>query len=80
MAKYQSAVNIWDLNKEQIARLQVGQWVRAGEGGDLGVYLGIAAGGVGSVVVSWLHNANAKRRDSNYRQYITNMRRYALGV
>lgn len=80
MAKYTKAVNIWDLSKEEISRLQVGQWVRAGESGDLGVYLGIAAGGLGSVVVSWLTNATAKRQGSNYRQYNTNLRRYALGV
>lgn len=73
MAKFQKTVNVWDQTLN-VATLQPGQWVEAGEGGDRGVFCGLT--NTNAVVVAWLRNAKAKR-DGGYRGYIATLFNYA---
>jgi hypothetical protein len=50
MGKYQRTVDIWRLDCEQRRALQIGQWVRAGDGGTIGRFYGEGA----TTVVAWL--------------------------
>jgi len=69
--KYQSAVNIWDLNDQERAALQIGQWVYAGERSNMGRFYGQGR----STVVAWC--GNGRGRWVSYTQAI---RDYARGV
>lgn len=68
---YQPTVNIWAPDRDT-TKLQRGQWVKAGEHGDLGRYYGTKPSGV--IVVAWQGNAKASR---NYREYQRNLLNYA---
>lgn len=73
MARYQKTVDIWD-NKTNVNKLQPGQWVEAGKGGDRGIFCGVKASG--SVVVAWKNNASNHKR-GGYRGYISDLFSYA---
>jgi hypothetical protein len=64
------------MTPDQMAGLQPGQWVFAGEPKDNGMFLGIKPSG--TVVVAWRNNiANHGR---NRIAYIRSLRQYARGV
>jgi hypothetical protein len=67
--KFTKTVNIWELSTEERAKLQPGQWVRAGENGALGRFFGEGR----STVVAWLGNAKGSR---DYRGYMATLRDY----
>ena len=69
---YVPAFNVWALPDYLRAAILPGQWVRAGEGGPLGRYLGQTRGG--SDVVAW--QGNAKGRGPSYGAAL---RAYAKG-
>jgi len=70
MGKYQKTVNIWKLNPEQRRKLQIGQWVKAGDGGTIGRFYGEGA----TTVVAWL--GNARGREGGYNSYMAALRDY----
>lgn len=73
--KYQKILDVWALTHEQIAKLQPGQWVKAGASDtQRGVYLGTKPSG--TVVVAWYGNA----KGHNYRAYIQTLRAYARAI
>jgi len=76
MAKFTKTVNIWDESID-LTSLQRGQWVKAGEHGDRGIFGGITKGG--SVIVAWYRNAKLKRHTTygGYRGYIRALMDYA---
>lgn len=53
MARYQKAFNIWEVSDSNRARIQIGQWVKAGPDGPLGRFCGHGT----SDVVAWHGNA-----------------------
>ena len=69
--RYTKAVDIWALSDKQRARLQIGQWVYAGDRTNVGRFYGQGA----TTVVAWLGNA---KRD--YRQYMAALRDYGRSV
>jgi hypothetical protein len=71
--KFTKAIDIWALNPRQIASLQPGQWVYAGDSASKGRYYGVRPSG--SVVVAWHGNTRKGARRSYYRT----LRDYALG-
>ena len=72
--KFTKALDIWKLTPAEIARLQPGQWVYAGEPTSKGRYLGVRPSS--SVVVGWLGNA---RNHSPRKSYYRALRDYAIG-
>ncbi|SCX31089.1 hypothetical protein DSM25558_5116 [Agrobacterium sp. DSM 25558] len=50
MARFSKTVDIWNLSPEAIAKLQPGQWVKAGPDGTKGRFMGQGA----STVVAWV--------------------------
>lgn len=70
MSRFQPTIDIWELDDEQRARLQPGQWVTAGPDGPRGRFLGQGR----STVVGWLGNARGHR---SYRDYMRTLRTYA---
>jgi hypothetical protein len=73
MARFTKTVNIWDLDSEQRAALQVGQWVCAGENGPRGRFYGEGS----STVAAWIGNAKGSR---DYRGYMSTMHNYGKVV
>tara|TARA_R110000868_G_scaffold261799_1_gene519951 strand:- start:312 stop:533 length:222 start_codon:yes stop_codon:yes gene_type:complete len=69
--KYQKSFNIWNMSKSDIAKIQPGQWVYAGNKSDNGIFLGIKPSG--TIVCAWYKNA--KQRE--YKSYIRTLRDYA---
>jgi hypothetical protein len=74
--KYTKSIDIWNLGAEQVAALQVGQWVYAGtnEAMSRGRYLGVKPSG--SVVVAWHGNAKSRAKYWDYQRALLN---YARG-
>lgn len=76
MGKYTKAVNIWNLSSEKRRKLQIGQWVRAGNDGPIGRFYG--EGRV--TVVAWLDNARQHSWERGgrlgYGGYMATMRDY----
>jgi hypothetical protein len=73
--KYTKSIDIWKLNPQQIACLQPGQWVYAGEPTSKGRFFGVKKSG--SVVVGWHGNTRKGARRSYYRtlrEYATSWR------
>ena len=70
MGKYRRTVDIWRLDCEQRRALQIGQWVRAGDGGTIGRFYGEGA----TTVVAWL--GNDRGRGSGYNSYMAALRDY----
>lgn len=58
MARYQPTIDIHKLDQRDRAKLQPGQWVRAGENGPTGRFYGSGS----SDVVAWLGNARSWRK------------------
>ena len=75
--KYTKPINIQGLGTRGLRRLQIGQWVTAGEGGPLGRYLGCKKSRTLIVVVGW--HENAKRYPEGPTAYWQTLRDYALG-
>lgn len=73
MARYTKTVDVWD-NNINFNKLQPGQWVEAGKGGDRGIFCGVKKSG--AVVVAWHGNAKAPR-DGGYRGYVKHHFGYA---
>lgn len=73
--RYQKAINIWNMQDNEIKKLQSGQWVYGGELKNKGMFLGVKKSG--TVVVAWL--GNAKFQDS-YKGYIKALSQYARAV
>lgn len=73
MARFQTCVDIWDLSEDERSRLQVGQWVTAGPGGQKGRFYGHGQ----TTVVAWLSNARAYR---DFRGYLRTIRDYGRTV
>ena len=72
MARYTKAVDIWSIDQEGRSRLQIGQWVTAGPGGQRGRFYGASSR---STVVAWLGNARGR-----YRRYMQTLRDYGRTV
>jgi hypothetical protein len=70
---YKKRIDIWQLTKDEINKLQPGQWVTAG--GNLGRFWGIR--GMGIVVVAWYHNA---KNSYDYNDYNRCFYLYAKGL
>lgn len=73
--RYVKTINLWKLTTEQIAKLQCGQWVSAGDPESVNVcgrFYGVKQSG--SVVVAW--QGNALRAD-NYKEYQKTQYNYA---
>lgn len=86
MAKFQAAVDIWAIDQQARQRLQIGQWVYAGDRSNLGRWYGTNGK---TDVVAWLGNARAWKGKSGgvwgyfatiraYGRSITNLHRVAL--
>jgi hypothetical protein len=73
MARFTKTVNIWNLDSEQRAALQIGQWVSAGEDGPRGRFYGEGS----STVAAWVGNA---RRSGDYRSYMSTIHNYGKVV
>lgn len=69
MARFQTTLDIWALDDDARAKLQPGQWVRAGSA--FGRFLGQRRS---STVVAWSHNGKGRGLD-----YIRALRSYAKG-
>lgn len=75
MAKYQKIVNVWD-NSIDLSKLQPGQWVECGKGGERGIWCGIRSSG--SHVAAWYHNAKGKNKaNGGYHGYVRTLMTYA---
>ena len=72
--KFTAPINVWGLLPEQIARLQPGQCVYAGDRQATGRFLGVKPSG--TVVVAWQGNVNSQ---SNKRAYLQALRNFAKG-
>ncbi|MEQ8308038.1 MAG: hypothetical protein RIA09_15890 [Hoeflea sp.] len=70
--QYTPTLDIWSLPPEIRAKIQPGQWVKAGPNGARGRYLGQTK--TGSDVVAWEHNARGKPG------YLSTLRAYAKGA
>ena len=68
--KYQKAVNVWTLPEESLKRLQVGQWVYAGEKSNKGIWCGITSRGV--KVVAWSGNIEGQKDPDQYIRTLIN--------
>ena len=75
--KYSKPVNIQALNETERKRLQVGQWVYAGDRSCVGKFLGVKD--TGTVVVACQGNAKRRCADS-VTSYWHDLRQYALGT
>jgi hypothetical protein len=71
--RYITAPDIWQMNDQQIAAMQPGQWVFAGEPNNRGIYLGTTSRG--TVVVAW--TGNIANHGRNRLAYIRSLRQYA---
>lgn len=70
--RFTATVAIWTLDTDARRRLQPGQWVRAGEDGPLGRWMGEARA---SSVVAWVGNGRGR-----WRSYCRTIRTYAKSV
>lgn len=70
--QYTKAIDIWQLTDDQIRKLQVGQWVFAGNTKNIGRFLGIKKSN--TVVVAWQGNASFQE---SYRGYVQQLLNYA---
>jgi hypothetical protein len=70
--KYQKAMDVWLLSREERAQLQPGQWIFAGDPSTKGIWCGI--GTAGNDVAAWYDNAKSR---SSYHDYIRFLIRYA---
>lgn len=78
MAKFRPAVDVWALSQKERQRLQVGQWVYAGDPSNKGRWYG-SNGRVD--VVAWLGNARSwKARKGGVRGYFAAIRDYGRGL
>ena len=66
------ALDIWQLTDNQVKKLQVGQWVFAGNVKNTGRFLGVKKSG--TVVVAWQGNASFQK---SYNEYIQQLLNYA---
>lgn len=73
MALFTKTVDIWALTPEEIARLQPGQWVKAGPDGTAGRFFGYGA----SIVVAWQSRLPKGRR---YREFLKRYAAYGKAV
>jgi hypothetical protein len=73
MARFQPALDVWQLSEGQRARLMPGQWIYAGTRDHIGRYLGQKSGGVD--VVAW--HKRASGFPGGYRDYVKRLRQYA---
>lgn len=71
--RYQKTIDIWSLSKDEISKLQPGQWVEAG--GSRGVFCGVKSSG--SIVCMW--EGNAKGHPFGYMGYRKALMDYAGG-
>jgi hypothetical protein len=74
--KFLKAMDIQALDEAQRKRLQVGQWVYAGDKSCMGKFLGVKR--CGTVVVAW--QGNATRKGNKPNEYYRALRDYALAV
>lgn len=78
-SRYRPTVNVWQVTREQLATLQIGQWVSAGapdsERNNCGRFYGVRPSG--SVVVAW--NGNARGRGQDWRAYHAAVHNFARG-
>jgi len=72
--RYSKPVDIWQLSDKQIKRLQVGQWIYAGDSKNIGRFLGVKKSN--TVVVAWQGNASFQE---SYKGYIQTLLNYARG-
>lgn len=72
MGKYTRTINIWNLTPDKRAKLQIGQWVRAGYDGPIGRFYGEGA----VTVVAWLGNARQHKGGKGYQNYMAALRDY----
>jgi hypothetical protein len=72
--RYKKSVDIWQLSDKQIKKLQVGQWVFAGDTKNIGRFLGVKKSN--TVVVAWHGNASFQK---SYKGYIQTLLNYARG-
>ncbi len=70
--KYSTAINIWNVKQNDLSKLQVGQWVYAGDKTDKGIFLGVKPSG--SVVCAWYRNA---QNSGDFKNYVKTLRTYA---
>jgi len=70
--KFTKAKNIWQMTKDEMAKLPKGQWVYAGEKSSLGRFYGVRKSGV--VVVAWKDNA----KNNDYFDYCKKLYQYSL--
>jgi hypothetical protein len=73
MARYQTIVNVWDPAVDR-SKLQPGQWVECGKGGERGIWCGQHNAPYGSDVVALMGNVR-NRTDPDL--YIRNLFAYA---
>lgn len=71
--RFTKTVNIWNLSPAERAKLQIGQWVETGEGGQRGRFYGEGS----STVVAFVSNAKASR---DYRGYMSTIHNYGKVV
>ena len=75
MARYTKAVNVWALSQAELAQLQPGQWVYAGDPSNKGIWCGLRASS-GTAVAAWCGNIQGRPDPS---KYITDLIAYAKG-
>lgn len=68
--QFKATIDIWALSDSERAAIQPGQWVKAGDNGSRGQYMGMKPGG--SDVVAW---RNGRKNYANKRRML---RQYAL--
>lgn len=77
--KFSKTVDIYKLSREEVAKLQPGQWVIAGESDNprehRGTFCGVKPNGI--VVVAW--QGNARRADGGSKEYRRALMDYAKG-
>lgn len=75
--KFTQAFNIWAVPASLLKHAQPGQWVYAGDKSSMGRFLGVKRSGV--IVVAWLGNIRNQGDHAKRKEYIRNLRNYALG-
>lgn len=75
--RFQAPVNVWQASPAQLATLQPGQWVYAGEPDAKGRFLGVKPSG--TIVVAWLGNERNQGGRKARMDYVRTLRDYAKG-
>ena len=77
MAKYKKSVNVWNATEQELASLQVGQWVHVNsdDPNTRGIWCGIRKPS-GTKVVAWVGNTKGRKDPEGY---IRNLINYAKG-